>query len=483
MYATMCCVVLCCAAPNAVSYLVTSHSAGVRLVVLTVAGGKDHHPGRLGHRLRGHNLAFFLLHILRDAIRDLRTVLQKHSQEQSQAQARNDKGQTVRHLQAEIVSKQEERRQRRGGRASTGPDSTTVRHLRPFSHEGKVASATESIKSSHSRSGAKVLNKESAAMPTSAAAAAVAAAQHSVDSARVLLQRELSSSSSSATAAVTSRDGMTAASILQSMQAVLQLHSVPVLPGNSSLPAGVETPLFSPADLTSSTSSFGTSNGKVAASRTDTISSGNHGSSSDSSGGLNRMPHTGEIYSLIVNYLQSVYQIPLPPVPSAYNIPEISYKPTCHTDFEPRVMNSLQDIIVRQYSNWQKDLAFLDKAAVEKSDARGLGYIDKKYVFTSTGVNSSLSFVVRNTGANRVWLAELQKGFQTYPADSHADLNHGADVFVQLNYKSPQLPAQDQNQLQHQQLPMQFGGHSPDLNKMTKISKIGACLSPPFIKL
>jgi hypothetical protein len=135
----------------------------------------------------------------------------------------------------------------------------------------------------------------------------------------------------------------------------------------------------------------------------------------------------------MLEYLHSTQDGSLPPVPALYNISEISQTPQCYTNFEPSMTNSIGDILVLQHSNWKRGLSFLDAAAVEKSILKGYGYIDRKYIYTSTGQNSTLTFVVRVRAASPVWLCEVQKGFAKYPA-SAADLNEGAEVYVALNY-------------------------------------------------
>lgn len=160
------------------------------------------------------------------------------------------------------------------------------------------------------------------------------------------------------------------------------------------------------------------------------------------------------IHCTAAHFLQRVYSLhPLPPVPAHYKLPELQVPARCFTDYEPRRGGSLREIIVPQHSNWQRDVAFLDKAAVLRSQVRELGYRDVKYVYTSSGVNSTISFLLRVEGlppatahpvsnssssrptATRLWVAELQKGFQKYAA-THADLSDedAVDVFLWLHY-------------------------------------------------
>lgn len=143
-----------------------------------------------------------------------------------------------------------------------------------------------------------------------------------------------------------------------------------------------------------------------------------------------------DVYAVVLAYLRQTQNVDLPPVPSAYNIAELSNeRPQCHTDFEPRMQNALADIIIGPYSNWKAGLSFLDAAAVEKSILKGHGYIDRKYIYTSTGVNSTLAVTVQVSSASAtsaVWLCEVQKGFAKYPSTA-ADLSDGADVYVDLH--------------------------------------------------
>ena len=156
------------------------------------------------------------------------------------------------------------------------------------------------------------------------------------------------------------------------------------------------------------------------------------------------------VYTFVVEYLQYLQEPSLPSVPTKYNLPETAVPPTCHTSFEPRVSNALEEIILPESSHWHSELSFLDKNAVEKSITQGRGYLDRKYIYTSTGVNSTLAVKVHVKGLHNgvssgtisdgadgstpIWLCEVQKGFAKYPP-THADLPVGADVFIEYNYK------------------------------------------------
>jgi len=112
----------------------------------------------------------------------------------------------------------------------------------------------------------------------------------------------------------------------------------------------------------------------------------------------------------------------------------------CFTDFEPKMQNSLKSLVVGRkpldlripsiYNNdtigdsteqvdksgWTLELSFFDKNAVGKGIAKGYGYIDRKYIFLSHGVDSIISFRIQpKKSVNPVWLCEVQKGFLKYP--------------------------------------------------------------------
>lgn len=114
----------------------------------------------------------------------------------------------------------------------------------------------------------------------------------------------------------------------------------------------------------------------------------------------------------------------------------------CFTDFEPRMQNSLKSLVVGRkppdlripsiYNNdtigdstslvgksgWTLELSFFDKTAVGKGIAKGYGYIDRKYIFLSHGVDSIISFRIQpRKSVNPVWLCEVQKGFLKYPSN------------------------------------------------------------------
>ena len=234
--------------------------------------------------------------------------------------------------------------------------------------------------------------------------------------------------------------------------------------------------------LTSSTAP-----GSGAASINDTIARAlNLSLSAVPSALLSGLPASGivsaqDLYRFAREYVHQIQSAPLPPVPVNYNITEISHQPLCHTDYEPRVNNALSEIIIPTHSNWSLDLSFLDKAAVEKSAAKGYGYVDRKYVYTSSGVNSTLTLSVRNDVTARLWLCEVQKGFATYPAWA-ADLADGADVYIRFNYTPSAAPAADSKAtaekagagLDNSKATVLHGAHvyeAPDLSQMQKLGE------------
>ena len=191
------------------------------------------------------------------------------------------------------------------------------------------------------------------------------------------------------------------------------------------------------------------------------------------------------VYTFVVEYLQYLQEPPLPPVPTQYNLPETAVPPTC--SFEPRVSNALEEIILPESSNWHSELSFLDKNAVEKSITQGRGYLDRKYIYTSTGVNSTLTVKVQVKGLNNgvssgtisdgadgstsIWLCEVQKGFAKYPS-THADLPVGADVFIEYNYK-PSTTVRPSTSVRSIGIGNGNGTHvALDLSKMTKLGKL-----------
>jgi len=84
--------------------------------------------------------------------------------------------------------------------------------------------------------------------------------------------------------------------------------------------------------------------------------------------------------------------------------------------------------------NWTHDLSFFDKNAVIKGEAKGLGYRDRKYIYSSNGQAHSLSFLFTTTTKAPVWICETQKGFLKYPS-TMGDLDKAANVNLLTNVK------------------------------------------------
>lgn len=71
-------------------------------------------------------------------------------------------------------------------------------------------------------------------------------------------------------------------------------------------------------------------------------------------------------------WLSDIYKLSVPiPVPDSFGIKETVALPQCFTDYEPRMKNALAGQVVTAWSSWKPEIAFFDKAAVEKSIAQG----------------------------------------------------------------------------------------------------------------
>jgi hypothetical protein len=82
-------------------------------------------------------------------------------------------------------------------------------------------------------------------------------------------------------------------------------------------------------------------------------------------------------------------------------------------------------------ANWTFELSFFDAAAVQKSEDRHMGYLDRKYIFVSQGHGTHISFLVSVVSKmSPIWLCECQKGFLKYPG-TMTDLDRGALVILQ----------------------------------------------------
>ena len=110
--------------------------------------------------------------------------------------------------------------------------------------------------------------------------------------------------------------------------------------------------------------------------------------------------------------------------------------PHCFTEYEPRVQNSLRDIVVgRSSSNWTLDISFFDAKAILKAQAKGRGYLDKKYIYMSHSPTHPLSLLIKPSTLSHLWICELQKGFLQYPSWL-GDLDTAAEAYVDLFYSS-----------------------------------------------
>lgn len=138
------------------------------------------------------------------------------------------------------------------------------------------------------------------------------------------------------------------------------------------------------------------------------------------------------VLKYVTDHLATIYRRPLPVVPAQYNLNETNHPATCYTDFEPREQNALTAQVLS--TTWTRNLSFFDVNGVEKAIQRGLGYLDRKYVYMSSGPQTSIAVKVTVSHTSRLWLCELQKGFLKYPAHM-ADLPEGAEVSIQYNSK------------------------------------------------
>ena len=79
---------------------------------------------------------------------------------------------------------------------------------------------------------------------------------------------------------------------------------------------------------------------------------------------------------------------------------------------------------------------------------RHLGYLDYKYIFISSGINSILSLKINNQQYAHIWLCQCQKGFQRYPSYM-TDLHDGADFFIQQQLSGQQPLNQNHRHWSH----------------------------------
>jgi hypothetical protein len=105
------------------------------------------------------------------------------------------------------------------------------------------------------------------------------------------------------------------------------------------------------------------------------------------------------------------------------------------TNYEPRQTEagSLSTSVLPHLSKWTLDISFFDKNAVATNLKKGLGYLDRKNIYSSAGIGSALTIFMPISKSNPIWLCECQKGFLQYPSYM-GDLIETADVYLYLNY-------------------------------------------------
>ena len=115
---------------------------------------------------------------------------------------------------------------------------------------------------------------------------------------------------------------------------------------------------------------------------------------------------------------------------------ECDSPPQCFTNYEPRTHNSISDILLEQpgaHNNWSLALSPFDAAAVAKAAARGMGYLDKKVIFTSGSAHKPLTMRISpRHDKSFIMVCEVQKGFSKYPAD-WGDLDKAATLLLYEN--------------------------------------------------
>lgn len=111
--------------------------------------------------------------------------------------------------------------------------------------------------------------------------------------------------------------------------------------------------------------------------------------------------------------------------------------PQCYTDYEPRVSHGFNELIVDDildYSmKWKRVLSFFDAKAVAKGVERGMGYIDRKYIYLSQGINSTLSFYIHPHASS---IAE-DMGMWKRAHPAHANSTHGPVSDIEVEETSP----------------------------------------------
>lgn len=132
----------------------------------------------------------------------------------------------------------------------------------------------------------------------------------------------------------------------------------------------------------------------------------------------------------------SLHGVGAPERPVVCPVDECGSGAACFTDFSPRMQGTLSSLLVGgpatlAANNWTLGLSFLDQPAIRKAEARGLGYLDRKVIFTSGSAHKPLSLHIspRRPGRGFLLLCEVQKGFAQYPA-SMGDLDRAAAVVL-----------------------------------------------------
>mmetsp|Transcript_379 Transcript_379/g.426 ORF Transcript_379/g.426 Transcript_379/m.426 type:complete len:663 (+) Transcript_379:83-2071(+) len=149
------------------------------------------------------------------------------------------------------------------------------------------------------------------------------------------------------------------------------------------------------------------------------------------------------VRELLRRHLSELYSRPLPPPTAQMDINEtLNPHPQCLTDFQPRQAPGLASRVHGPFSSWARDLAFFDKAAVDKNDRLGLGYLDRKYIYSSGGFIGSglaIQLTIDNDFGSPLWLCQLQKGFLKYPP-TMGDLSVAASVLAWQHWKQRSQP-------------------------------------------
>lgn len=172
-------------------------------------------------------------------------------------------------------------------------------------------------------------------------------------------------------------------------------------------------------------------------------------------GSMFHSPVADQMLASTLTFLQqNIDKRPLSAPPVACFPEECSSDAACFTDYLPRASNNtLSSQIVESMShlswnatsalvnvtpspstvslsNWTLELSFFDVKAVQKSEERGMGYMDRKYIFVSQGTGTHISFrVIITAHKSSIWICECQKGFLQYPANM-VDLDKGSIVLL-----------------------------------------------------